>query len=190
MTIAAGEPFRLSSGAVSSIAFDVADAICDQECAFVVSYLLSHVTVPFDAIGGPALGAAPLAYPAAALAGVRAYTVRPQRKGHGVGGWFKGRFVAGDRVLTVEDVVTTGDSLLAAMRVIEAEGGILAAAATIIDRGDTTASRVAREFGVPYFPLTTYADFGIEPVATRAHASRHEQSDDATEAAWRVHSAP
>ena len=76
------------------------------------------------------------------------------------------------------------------MRVIEAEGGILAAAATIIDRGDTTASRVAREFGVPYFPLTTYADFGIEPVATRAHASRHEQSDDATEAAWRVHSAP
>lgn len=170
MTIAADEPFRLSSGAASSIAFDVADAICDQECAFVVRYLLSQVTVPFDAVGGPALGAAPLAYPAAALAGVRAFTVRPQRKEHGVGGWFKGRFISGDRVLAVEDVVTTGDSLLAAMHVIEAEGGVLAAAATIIDRGGSTASRLALEFGVPYFPLTTYADFDIEPV-TRARTS-------------------
>ena len=80
MTISADEPFKLSSGVESSIAFDVADAICDQENGFVVRYLLSHVTVQFDAVGGPALGAAPLAYPAAALAGKRVYTVRPERK--------------------------------------------------------------------------------------------------------------
>ena len=181
MTISADEPFKLSSGAESSIAFDVADAICDQENGFVVRYLLSHVTVQFDAVGGPALGAAPLAYPAAALAGKRVYTVRPERKGHGVGGWFKGRFVPGDRVLAVEDVVTTGGSLLAAMRVIEAEGGVLVAAATLIDRGESTASRLAAEFGIPYFPLTTYADFGIEPVVTRTSASREIKGDDATQ---------
>lgn len=166
MKIAEGEPFRLSSGASSSIAFDVADAICDHENAFVVSYLLAHVSVELDAIGGPATGAAPLVFPAAALAGVRAFMVRPEQKGHGVGGWFKGRFIPGDRVLAVEDVVTTGRSLLAAMEVIEAQGGTLVGAATLIDRGDATASRVELDFGVPYFPLTTYEDFGIEPVAS------------------------
>jgi orotate phosphoribosyltransferase len=186
MTIADGEPFRLSSGAVSSIAFDVADAICDQECAFVVSYLLSHVHVPFDAVGGPALGAAPLAYPAAALAGVHAFTVRPERKGHGVGGWFKGRFVPGDRVLAVEDVVTTGNSLLAAMHVIETEGGVLAGAATIIDRGEVTASRVAHDFGVPYFPLTTYDDFGIEPVTRATTPTLNRKRSERVNAARQV----
>jgi orotate phosphoribosyltransferase len=164
MTISEGEPFRLSSGASSSIAFDVASAICGPDCAFVVKYLLSQVPEPFDAIGGPALGAAPLAYPAAALTGVHAFTVRPAKKGHGVGGWFKGSFTPGDRVLVVEDVVTTGNSLLKAMEVIEAEGGVLVAAATVIDRGGVTASRIALDFGVPYFPLTTYRDFGIEPI--------------------------
>ena len=177
--MAEGEPFRLSSGALSSIACDVADAICDQENAFVVRYLLSRVTVEFDAIGGPATGAAPLVFPAAALAGVRAFMVRAEKKGHGVGGWFKGRVVPGDRVLVVEDVVTTGSSLFSAMEVIEAEGATLVGAATLIDRGRATAGRVASDFGVPYFPLTTYEDFGIEPVASSpegqpAESQRHE----------------
>jgi len=164
MSRAEGEPFTLSSGARSWEVFDCADAVCDDDTlGFVVSYVLEQVTVPFDAVGGPALGAGPLVYGAGAL-GRRCFLVREAQKGHGIGGWFKGRFRPGDRVLMVEDVVTTGGSLLKAMRVVRDHGGEVVGVATLIDRGDVTAARITEEFGVPYTPMTTYRDFGIEPV--------------------------
>lgn len=165
MSTAVDEPFTLSSGATSRVLFDCADAICDDDTlGFVVTYLLDQVAVGFDAIGGPALGAGPLVYGAGAVAGRRCFLVREAQKGHGIGGWFKGRFVAGDRVLMVEDVVTTGDSLLKAMRVVRDHGGVVVGAATLIDRGDVTAAKIADEFDVPYVAMTTYEDYGVDPV--------------------------
>jgi orotate phosphoribosyltransferase len=166
---AEGKPFTLASGATSWVIFDAAEAICDQgSLAFVTQAVLDGVPVEFDAVGGPALGAGPVAFAAGALTGVRSFLVRPERKGHGIGGLIKGRFVPGDRILVVDDVVTTGGSLIRAMRAIQEEGGIIAAAATLVDRGASTGERIAAEFGVPYVPLTTYADYGIEPVAVAA----------------------
>src|SRR5258705_5846959 len=163
---AEGKPFTLASGATSWVIFDAAEAICDKDSlAFITRAVLDSVPVEFDAVGGPALGAGPVAFAAGALAGVRSFLVRPERKGHGIGGLIKGRFEPGDRILVVDDVVTTGGSLIRAMRAIQEEGGIIAAAATLVDRGDFTGERIAAEFGVPYLPLTTYADYGIEPVA-------------------------
>ncbi len=54
----------------------------------------------------------------------------------------------GDKVLMVEDVVTTGLSSREAIRAIEAEGGEVIAAAALIDR-----SAGAVDLGVPFFPL-------------------------------------
>ncbi len=167
MAVAAGDkPFILSSGATSYVKFNSAEAVCDRNLgSFVLRYFIDHVPIEFDAIGGPALGAAPLAYGAAPMVGANAFLVRKEEKSHGEGGWLHGRFVPGDRVLAVEDVISTGASLLKAMRLIQDEGGLIVAAATLIDRTDGIAERIAEEFGVPYFPMTTYADFGIESVA-------------------------
>lgn len=179
MTIAEGEPFVLSSGAESWVAFDVANAISGPDNEFVVKYLLDHITVGFEAVAGPALGAAPVVYPASTLAKVHSFMVRTEQKGHGVGGWFKGRFVPGDRILVVEDVVTTGGSLIRAMNVIRDNGGVIVAAATLIDRGVVTGRRIAAEFAVPYFPLTTFDDFGIEAVERVATAKQSPARSEA-----------
>jgi orotate phosphoribosyltransferase len=166
MQRAEGKPFVLASGATSWEIFDAAKAICDENTlATVTESVLAAVPVEFDAVAGPALGAGPVAYAAGALAGKRSFLVRPEKKGHGAGGQFKGRFVPGDRILVVDDVVTTGGSLIRAMDAIRDEGGTIVAAATLIDRGHSTAPRIAQEFGVPYVALTDYTDFGIEPVA-------------------------
>jgi orotate phosphoribosyltransferase len=165
MQTAKDKPFTLSSGATSWVIFDAAAAICEQDSlAFVTQAVLDGIDVEFDAVGGPALGAGPVAFAAGALAGVRSFMVRPERKGHGIGGLIKGRFLPGDRILVVDDVVTTGGSLIRAMHAIVEEGGVIAATATLVDRGDATSARIAAEFGVPYFALTTYEDYGIEPV--------------------------
>jgi orotate phosphoribosyltransferase len=56
----------------------------------------------------------------------------------------------GERVLLVEDVVTTGLSSREAIRAIEADGGVVIAAAALVDRSAGTA-----DLGVPFHPLIT-----------------------------------
>ncbi len=69
----------------------------------------------------------------------------------------------GDKVLMVEDVVTTGLSSKEAIKAIEAAGGEVIAAAALVDR---SASSV--DLGVPFFPLIainfpTYAPDELPP---------------------------
>jgi orotate phosphoribosyltransferase len=54
----------------------------------------------------------------------------------------------GQKVLMMEDVVTTGLSSHEAIKAIEAEGGIVIAAAALIDRSNGSV-----DLGVPFFPL-------------------------------------
>ena len=62
------------------------------------------------------------------------------------------RLEPGQKVLLVEDVVTTGLSSREAMKAIEAAGGEVIAAASLVDRSDGTA-----DLGVPFFPLIRLA---------------------------------
>ncbi len=56
----------------------------------------------------------------------------------------------GERVLVVEDVITTGKSTKETMKVVQAAGGVVVAAASLVDRSGGTA-----QLGVPYTSLVT-----------------------------------
>lgn len=58
------------------------------------------------------------------------------------------RLKAGQKVLLVEDVVTTGLSSREAIAAIEQAGGVVIAAAALVDRSNGTA-----DLGVPFYPL-------------------------------------
>ena len=60
------------------------------------------------------------------------------------------RLEPGDKVLLVEDVVTTGLSSREAIEAVKAEGGKVIAAASLVDRSAGEA-----DLGVPFFPLVT-----------------------------------
>jgi orotate phosphoribosyltransferase len=73
------------------------------------------------------------------------------------------RLTPGQRVLMVEDVVTTGLSSREAIAAIDRAGGVVVAAAALVDRSDGTA-----ELGVPFYPLIrlsvpTYAADALPP---------------------------
>jgi orotate phosphoribosyltransferase len=112
-----------------------------------------------DAVGGLTLGADPIAYAiahASALAAesgagpvgrapegsapkggaplIRAFTVRKEAKQHGTGKLIEGPFVAGDRVVIVEDVITTGGSALKAVDAVRAAGGEILGVLALVDR--------------------------------------------------------
>ena len=92
-----------------------------------------------DAIGGLTLGADPVSYAvsyASALAGepVRAFTVRKEAKQHGTGKLIEGPYRAGDRVVVIEDVITTGGSAQRAIEALRAAGGVVLGVLAVVDR--------------------------------------------------------
>ncbi len=92
-----------------------------------------------DAVGGLTLGADPVSYAiahASALARtpVRAFTVRKEAKTHGTGKLVEGPFCAGDKVVVIEDVITTGGSALKAAEAIRAAGGVVIGVLAVVDR--------------------------------------------------------
>lgn len=92
-----------------------------------------------DAVGGLTLGADPVSYAiayASQLAGMptRAFTVRKEAKTHGTGKLIEGPYTAGDRVVVIEDVITTGSSALRAVDAVRAAGGIVVGVLAVVDR--------------------------------------------------------
>jgi orotate phosphoribosyltransferase len=85
------------------------------------------------------MGADPVAYAIAYtswLAGepVHAFSVRKQPKDHGTGKRIEGSFQAGNAVMVVEDVITSGGSALQACEAVRAEGGKVLGVIALLDR--------------------------------------------------------
>lgn len=92
-----------------------------------------------DSVGGLTLGADPVSYAisyASALDGkpVRAFTVRKEAKAHGTGKLIEGPFNASDRVVVIEDVITTGGSALRAVEELRKAGATILGVLAVVDR--------------------------------------------------------
>ena len=92
-----------------------------------------------DSVGGLTLGADPISYAISYASAIsdqplRAFTVRKEAKTHGTGKLIEGPFQAGDRVVVIEDVITTGGSALKAVGAVRAAGGTVAGVLALVDR--------------------------------------------------------
>jgi orotate phosphoribosyltransferase len=114
------------------------------------------------AVGGPTLGADPIACSVlCASDGLKAFFVRKERKEHGLQRWIEGPPIEpGERALIVEDVVTSGGSLITAIERVREEGVELAGALTVVDRlaGGKQGIERALGPGLPYVSLFTIDD--------------------------------
>jgi orotate phosphoribosyltransferase len=101
-------------------------------------------------IGGLTLGADPIAYAIAHAAAQQqreldAFTVRKEAKAHGAGKLIEGRFARGMNVVIVEDVITTGESALRALRAVRNEGAQVLGVLAVVDREEGGREWVERE---------------------------------------------
>lgn len=135
--------FVLASGARSNFYIDVRRTTMSAEGQALVGRLgltaiRAEGLLP-DAVGGLTMGADPAAYAiahASWIAGdpVNAFSVRKQAKGHGKGRRIEGTFETGQKVVVIEDTVTSGGSALEAAAAVEEEGGEVLAVLTVVDR--------------------------------------------------------
>ena len=137
--------FTLASGRQSAYYIDARRTTMSGEGQCIIGHLglglLERRGWHPAAVGGLTLGADPVAYAIAAAAhraglAIDAFTVRKQAKDHGTGGRIEGCFPAGQPVVVIEDVITTGQSALEAIHVVEAQGGRVLGVLAVVDRGE------------------------------------------------------
>lgn len=162
------EPFQLSSGGTSRDYIDAKRAIARGPrfalVAEAVEALAASLEVEFDAAGGMTMGADPIGVAVAMRMGTGWFSVRKTAKGHGRQRRVEGKeLTPGISVLLVDDVITSGRSILEALDALEEVEAEVTLATTLVDRGEVARPRFA-ERGVTYEPLLTYRDLGIDPV--------------------------
>ena len=135
--------FVLSSGRTSNLYIDARLTTMSPAGLPLIGRLaLEAVTREFgetDSVGGLTLGADPIAYSiayasAATARPIRAFTVRKETKAHGTGRLIEGPYQSGDRVVVIEDVITTGGSALKAVEALQAHGARLLGVLALVDR--------------------------------------------------------
>lgn len=170
-----GNPVRLSSGALSSHFIDGKKGLAAWRDLHVASQAIVETVTDagfsFDAVGGLTMGADALSVGVAAVSDTSWFAIRKKPKEHGTKRRIEGaRLEPGVKILLVDDVVTTGGSILKALGVVQGTGADIVAAVTLVDRGDLARAKL-RERGIAYFPMATYEDLGIEPVTFGVVAS-------------------
>jgi orotate phosphoribosyltransferase len=148
--------FKLASGRTSDFYFDGKQVELMPEGAHLIGELVYEEIKNggFDAIGGLAVGAVPMVTSAVISCyhhglPIEGIFVRGQAKGHGTEKVIEGKLNKGDRVVVVDDVATSGGSLLQSIQAVEAAGATVGLVLALVNRQEG-AEKAFEEAGYPF----------------------------------------
>ncbi len=158
--------FTLASGKKASFYLDGKQITLDPQGLLLTAKVILHMLhgIKVDAVGGPTLGADPIAAAVAIMSvqtgnPIRAFIVRKEAKGHGMQRMIEGpQIQKGDHVVMLEDVITTGGSVLKAIKDVEALGAKVVKTICLVDRNEG-AREALDAYG--YSPIFTLDDLGV-----------------------------
>jgi len=159
--------FILASGAESPYYIDGKMTCLDPAGATLIAEAIMEEIkdLPVEAVGGMDMGATPIVGAVAVMSHLRGrplpvFVVRKEVKQHGTMKPIEGPLPAGGKVVLIDDVITTGGSILKAVDAVKAAGCQVLMAICVLDRNAGAAETMAK-LGIPYRPLVTLADIGI-----------------------------
>jgi len=160
--------FILSSGKESNFYLDGRIITMTPEGAFLIaSIILEKIKDDkVDAFGGPTMGADPIVGAVACLSHIqsrplRTFIVRKAAKEHGTQRQVEGPSLKpGERVILVDDVATTGKSLVEAKQVLDQLGVACGKAIVIVDRGEGAQENLAGA-GLELESIFSLSDLGV-----------------------------
>ena len=148
--------FTLASGAKSDYYIDIKKASTNPKVLRLIARLMAQKMrdegIQADRIAGVVLGSVPLATALSLETGIPYVMIRKEKKDHGTGKLIEGDLNAGDRVLVVEDVITTAGSSIKAIGTLREAGAVVEHVISVIDREGGGAENLA-EAGVDFRPL-------------------------------------
>lgn len=144
--------YELSSGAKSDFYIDCKMTTCNPKGQFLIGNLIFDkiVNLNIKAIGGLTLGADPIANAVSYASGIKghpinSFIVRKTPKGHGLKKIIEGDIKQGDKVVIVDDVVTTGASTIEAIRKAKEFGLEIVKVIVLVDRQEGGRKNILNE---------------------------------------------
>lgn len=166
IALSKGKSVTTTSGLETNFYFDMRPLGLHSESAFLVGELMAEklLELEFDSFGGMESGAIPITAAICANWGGekegRGFFVRKKQRDHGKNKQIEGSFQPGDTVVMIEDVATTGGSIIKAADVVREMGGNVIEALVIVDRLQGAREHLA-EAGIQLHSLFTKDDFDV-----------------------------
>lgn len=157
-SFSSGKDIVLASGKTSNLYFNMKPTMMDAEGAYLLGELIIEAVTPLqpDYLGGMAMGAVPLVATAASASyrlnpskPYSAFFIRKQAKDHGteelIEGLGKDQSLDKQKIVMIEDVTTTGGSVITAINLARSVGGQVADVLTVVDRQEGAAANLEAE---------------------------------------------
>ena len=143
--------FKLVSGRTSRFYVNCKPTTLHPKGMFLAGNLVFEALcdLKVTAVGGMTFGADPIAVAAAFVSyqrqqPIKAFSIRKHQKDHGIVKWIEGDLSAGDRVIIIDDVATTGGSTIEAIERARTEGLEVVRAVVLVGRQEGGIENIRR----------------------------------------------
>lgn len=162
ITISPDQPFTYASGMLSPIYTDLRLTVSYPELREIIASDLANLIAKefpnATIIGGVATAGIPHAAWVADKLHLPMIYVRPKPKDHGKGRQIEGRFSKNDQIVLIDDLITTGGSVLNAVKATEKDGGQVIGVSSIFTYYLPDAKENFAKANVKYAPLLSYPE--------------------------------
>jgi len=149
--------FVLTSGAISDYYIDIKKASTNPRVLKLIAQHMTPFTKGYDLIAGMELGAVPLVVALSLETQIPYVIIRKQKRDHGTGKQIEGPSVQQKRVLILEDVTTSGGSILQSIQILKRNQAILEDVLVVVDRESGAREKII-DHGLEFHPLLTVED--------------------------------
>lgn len=143
--------FKLVSGRMSQFYVNCKPTVMHPRGMFLTGHLMFAAMADLRpaGVGGMTFGADPIAMATAFVSGLKeqpiaAFSIRKTKKDHGIAKWVEGDLSAGDKVVVIDDVVTTGGSTIQAIERAGEEGLEVTRVVVLVDRQEGGMENIRR----------------------------------------------
>ncbi len=150
--------FVLTSGAVSDYYVDIKKASTKPDVLKKIVRRIAEYAEGYDYLSGMELGAVPLIVALSLETGIPYVIIRKEKKGHGTDKQIEGDDITNKKILLLEDVTTSGGSVVNAINIIRKNKGMVDEVVVVVDR-ESGAEKKLRDHDVSFIPLISVSDF-------------------------------
>ena len=149
--------FVLTSGAVSEYYIDIKKAGTNPKILKRIAEAMAEYAKGYDLLAGMELGAVPLVVALSLKTNIPYVIIRKEKREHGTSKQIEGGEVKDKRVLIVEDVTTSGRSVVNTIKIIRENHGFVEEVLAVVDR-ESGAEGKLKNADVSFIPLLSVSD--------------------------------
>jgi orotate phosphoribosyltransferase len=149
--------FVLTSGAISDYYIDIKKASTSPKILKKIAEAMAEYADNYDLLAGMELGAVPLVVAVSLETGIPYVIIRKEKREHGMGKQIEGGDVKGKKVLVIEDVATSGGSILKTIEILRESQAEVDKVLVVVDR-ESGAREKIQELNINFIPLLSVSD--------------------------------